>query len=85
MLGKFATILCSALLGAVSLRMRNALIPESPSRALLVEVKQDAARLSIGSLLFLFSTGALLLYFVEKVKAEANSIHRNTIFEILEG
>jgi UMF1 family MFS transporter len=68
MLGKFASIVGPALMGAVGLAVRGALMPAAPSAADLIRVGQMASRWSIASILMLFIAGAVLLYFVENPK-----------------
>jgi UMF1 family MFS transporter len=65
MLGKFASIIGPALMGAVGLLVRRALMPAAPSAEELIRVGQMASRWSIASLLVLFAIGALLLYFAD--------------------
>lgn len=62
MLGKFASIIGPALMGAVGLLVRRALMPAAPSAEELMRVGQLASRWSIASILILFAIGAVLLY-----------------------
>ncbi|MFO7707518.1 MAG: MFS transporter [Desulfobacterales bacterium] len=70
MLGKFASILGPALMGAVGLLVRRALMPVAPSAEELIRVGQLASRWSIASILLLFVVGAVLLYFADPKKAQ---------------
>lgn len=73
MLGKFATIIGPALMGAVGLAAKRFLMPPSPSAADLIDISQMASRWSIGSVAILFFFGGLLLYFVDEKKAKTDS------------
>jgi len=79
MLGKFAAIIGPALIGIVGLWAREALMPESPSAEQILEVGQQASRLSIASVVILFVVGAILLFFVdeEKGKEKAKYLNQN--------
>jgi UMF1 family MFS transporter len=66
MLGKFATIIGPALMGAVGLIAKRLLMPPSPTTAELVHISQQASRWSIGSVAILFLVGGLLFYFVDE-------------------
>ncbi len=66
MLGKFAAIFGPALMGAVGLWVRQALLPDAPTPEELTRIGQLASRWSIASILVLFSLGALLLSFVDE-------------------
>lgn len=68
MLGKFATILGPALMGAVGLLTRRALMPPDPLAADLVAIGHTATRLGLASVLILFLAGAVLLAFVDEDK-----------------
>jgi UMF1 family MFS transporter len=72
MLGKFAAIIGPALMGGVALAVRNLWMPDSPTAEQIVAVGRTASRWSIGSLLLLFSIGAVLLYFVDEEKGKSN-------------
>jgi MFS transporter, UMF1 family len=65
MLGKFASIVGPALMGAVGLAARKVLMPAAPTAEELTRIGQMASRWSIASILILFLLGAVLLYFVE--------------------
>jgi UMF1 family MFS transporter len=71
MLGKFATILGPALMGAVGLAARRILMPAVPTPDEIVQVGQLAARWGIASILLLFLLGAALFYFVDEEKGKA--------------
>jgi UMF1 family MFS transporter len=66
MLGKFASIFGPALMGAVGLWVRQALMPAAPTLEEMARIGQIASRWSIASILVLFFIGALLLYFVDE-------------------
>jgi len=65
MLGKFASILGPALMGAVGLLVRQSLMPEAPSVEQMARIGQIASRTGILSLLVLFAAGAILLWRVK--------------------
>lgn len=65
MLGKFASVVGPALMGAVGLLVRGVLMPDAPTAEQLTRVGQTAARWGIASILVLFVAGAVLLYFVK--------------------
>jgi UMF1 family MFS transporter len=65
MLGKFASIIGPALMGAVGLLVRQSLMPESPSVEQMARIGQIASRTGILSLLVLFAAGAILLWRVK--------------------
>jgi len=65
MLGKFASIIGPALMGAVGLLVRQSLMPEAPSVEQMARIGQIASRASILSLLVLFAVGAILLWRVK--------------------
>jgi UMF1 family MFS transporter len=69
MLGKFASIIGPALMGAVGLMVRQSLMPEAPSVEQMARIGQIASRTSILSLLILFAAGAILLWRVEDASA----------------
>ena len=73
MLGKFAAIFGPALMGIVGLIARRILMPPAPTPEQIEQVGQLASRWGIGSILLLFTIGAILFYFVveEKGKEEA--------------
>jgi UMF1 family MFS transporter len=75
MLGKFASILGPALMGAVGLLTRQALMPAAPSAEQLILIGQTASRAGILSLLILFALGALLLWRVEDGEAPQPASH----------
>jgi len=68
MLGKFASIVGPALMGAVGLLVKRIMMPASASPEQFHSVTRLASRLSIGSILILFLLGALLLFFVDEEK-----------------
>jgi UMF1 family MFS transporter len=70
MLGKFAAIFGPALMAAVGLSARRLLMPPSPTEEQLVHIGQLAARWSIGSILILFVSGAVLFFFVNEEKGK---------------
>jgi len=65
MLGKFASIIGPALMGAVGLLVRQSLMPEAPSVEQMARIGQIASRTGILSLLVLFAAGAILLWRVK--------------------
>ena len=75
MLGKFASIIGPALMGAVGLLVRRALMPVSPSAEELIRVGQMASRWSIASIIVLFAIGAVLLYLSDP-KASRTPAHQ---------
>ena len=79
MVGKFAAIIGPALIGIVGLWSRKALMPESPSAEQILEVGQQASRLSIASVVFLFVIGAFLLFFVDEEKGKEEAKYLNQI------
>ncbi len=72
MLGKFAAILGPLLMGIVGLIARRLLMPAAPTADQMVAVGRLASRFSMGSVLILFFVGALILYFVDDRKAQAD-------------
>lgn len=66
MLGKFAAIIGPVLVGGAGLLMRHLLMPVNPTTADIAEVGVLAARWSIASVLLLFVSGAIILYFVDE-------------------
>jgi UMF1 family MFS transporter len=62
MLGKFASIIGPALMGAVGLLVRQSLMPAAPTAEQMTRIGQIASRASILSLLVLFALGAILLW-----------------------
>ena len=75
MLGKFAAILGPALMGAIGLLTRWSLMPPSPSPEQVMAVGRTASRLGLASVLILFLTGAVLLYFVDEAKGKEEVRH----------
>jgi UMF1 family MFS transporter len=73
MLGKFAAILGPALMGLFGLAARRILMPPDPTAAQVQAVAQLASRWSIASVILLFAIGALLFYFVDEEKGEAEA------------
>jgi len=71
MLGKFAAILGPMLIGIVGLVVRRILMPAVPTPEEITQVGILAARVGIGSILLLFITGAVLFYFVDEEKGQA--------------
>ena len=66
MLGKFAAIIGPALMGIVGLIVKRALLPASPTEEQILEIGMIASRWSIGSILILFISGAIVFYFVDE-------------------
>ena len=75
MLGKFAAIMGPALMGAVGLLTRRALMPPNPSPEQVVAVGQTAARWGLASVLVLLIVGGVLFYFVDEGKGRAEVRH----------
>jgi UMF1 family MFS transporter len=73
MLGKFAAIIGPVLVGGVGLLMRRILMPANPTAEQVAAVGALAARWSMASVLILFATGAILLYFVDEEKGRAQA------------
>jgi MFS transporter, UMF1 family len=71
MLGKFAAILGPMLIGIVGLIVRRILMPAVPTPEEIAQVGILASRIGIGSILLLFITGAVLFYFVDEEKGQA--------------
>lgn len=70
MLGKFAAIVGPALIGLSGLAARALLLPAHPSVEDLTAVERLAARWSMGSVLVLFSLGAVLFARVDEEKGK---------------
>ncbi len=73
MLGKFAVIIGPLLVGGAGLVMRQVLMPDNPTAADMARVGTLAARWSIASVLLLFFSGAVLLYFVDEEKGRTQA------------
>ncbi len=65
MLGKFASIIGPALMGAVGLLVRQGLMPVAADAEQMARIGQIASRASILSVLVLFALGAILLWRVK--------------------
>jgi len=75
MLGKFAAIFGPALMGIAGLTARWILMPPSPTIEQMQQVGQAATRWGMASILILFVTGAVLLYFVDEQKGKQEAAY----------
>jgi UMF1 family MFS transporter len=75
MLGKFAAIFGPALMGIVGLIARRILMPPAPTPEQIEQVGQLASRWGIGSILLLFTLGAILFYFVDEEKGKEEAAY----------
>jgi len=75
MLGKFAAIFGPALMGIAGLTARWILMPPSPTIKQMQQVGQAATRWGMASILILFVTGAVLLYFVDEQKGKQEAAY----------
>ena len=75
MLGKFAAIFGPALMGIVGLIARRILMPPAPTPEQIEQVGQLASRWGIGSILILFTVGAILFYFVDEEKGKEEAAY----------
>ncbi len=74
MLGKLAVIFGPALMGLVGLIVKRVLLPPSPTPDQVIAIGQLASRWGITSILILFISGAILLYFVDEEKGKQEAV-----------
>ncbi len=74
MLGKLAVIFGPALMGLVGLIVKRVLLPPSPTPDQVIAIGQLASRWGITSILILFISGAILLYFVDEEKGRQEAV-----------